>query len=268
MRDEFGDRMKEYERCYDSVLPHRIPMIIRLDGNSFSKLTVKQGYKKPFDPKFASAMANAARAAVNYISDGVIAYVQSDEISILVYSDNDRAHQFLAGRVQKLCSLLACTTANAFNKKTGLDATFDCRVFVLPPCEVNNYFLWRQKDSFKNCVSSYCVHSGVKRADKLVHGLSTNERQEWLFKYKNINVNDLPAWQRRGYCIRRVKTEVPLKDVLPKHEIALIEYEMGSVPDTTVIRQPWMVDTEIPLFSADLEYISTGGHFREPLWNG
>lgn len=38
-RDDFGDRMKTYERLSESQLIPNLPIVVRLDGKSFSKYT-------------------------------------------------------------------------------------------------------------------------------------------------------------------------------------------------------------------------------------
>src|SRR5690606_15755000 len=50
--DPLGKRMKCYERAAEAVLAPRLPVIIRLDGNSFSRLTRKLRFNKPFDERF------------------------------------------------------------------------------------------------------------------------------------------------------------------------------------------------------------------------
>src|SRR5690606_6640342 len=142
------------------------PVIIRLDGNSFSRLTRVLKLEKPFDERFNRAMDAAAIAVLEYCSGAQVAYVQSDEITILLR--NDQTHEttpFLGNRTQKITSLTAATAAVAFSQalaaelgleaRDGVRAIFDARVFVVPPAEVNNVFLWRQFDAFKNSVSTY-----------------------------------------------------------------------------------------------------------------
>lgn len=243
--DAYGDRMKGYEAVSDLVLPNRLPVIVRLDGNSFSKLTKVNKLKKPFDEKFKGWMDAAATAVLEYCSGAQFGYHQSDEISILLLNDQTRqTDPFLSNRVQKLCSLLASTASLAFSKASGIDAIFDCRVFVVPPQEVNNTFLWRQKDAFKNCVSAYCYWAlgekvGKGTARRMVHGLSTKERQEVLFRELGLNVNDLPVWQKRGSWIIRKFELKSVKDVMDPEKFKIL-VEKGKIdPDHTFVRGVW-----------------------------
>jgi tRNA(His) guanylyltransferase len=47
------DRMKAYEQATRTVLPRRLPIIVRVDGKGFSNYT-KQLPGKPFDRNFIS----------------------------------------------------------------------------------------------------------------------------------------------------------------------------------------------------------------------
>lgn len=258
--------MKGYELASEQVLPRRLPVVVRLDGNSFSKFTKRLKLEKPFDERFERAMESAARAVLEYCSGGQLGYIQSDEITILLR--NDQTHQtdpFLGNRTQKLASLLASTASVAFNEKMReydfvTPAIFDCRAFVVPPAEVNNVFLWRQKDAFKNFVSSYAYFKlkdkyGRKTAQKMLHGLSTNERQELIFQQLDININDLPVEHRRGRTVVRVTREVYLEDLMPP-TVYLERIEKGHIKrgDTT-FRSTWEVDRDIPLFNQEPDYI-------------
>lgn len=261
-----GNRMKEYEEVWDQRLPRKLPVIIRLDGNSFSQWTKKAGLKKPFDKRLALAMSVVCQSLAKYCSGPVIAYTQSDEISLLLRNDQTpQTEAFLGNRVQKLCSLLASlATVSLANTKLGQasdspPAMFDCRVFALPnKQEVNNYFLWRQLDAFKNCVSSYCYHSGVPGVRKAVHGLSTKERQEWLFKNCGVNIDKVPTWQKRGFCVRKHKQLLPLKQAV---DFATLKKAIknGQDPERLVERTKWKADWEIPEFNKETSYVYSGG---------
>lgn len=82
-RLSLGGRMKEYyEGVYNIKLPMRLPIIIRLDGKSFHTFT--KDLKKPFDTSFIGWMNETAIYLCENIQGAMIAYVQSDEISILI----------------------------------------------------------------------------------------------------------------------------------------------------------------------------------------
>lgn len=263
MSDNFGDRMKEYERASEQVLPARLPVILRLDGNSFSKLTDRK-FKKPFDQRFETAMNEAAISVMDYCSGSQVAYVQSDEITILLRNDQSvHTDPFLGNRTQKLASLTAAKATVGFNRalENETEAVFDCRVFVVPPSEVVNNFLWRQLDAFKNCVSATAYYGlkekyGRKKAQRMLHGKSTDQRQEIIFQELGINVNDIPTHRKRGRCIFNETRSVTLRETMDQEKLeTLIERGHVDDPDKKVQRGFWKIDEEIPKFSEDRNYI-------------
>lgn len=174
---DLASRMKGYEKDYRFTLDPQLPIIVRLDGNSFSKLTKKLKFKKPFDERMSQAMEYACQELIEYCSDVVLGYCQSDEITLILRNrenkDGDQK-SFLSSRVDKICSLLASRCSNAFNRslsQQGLEnvyADFDCRVFNVPLNEVINPLLWRQYDCWKNyvgIVAHVLLHENLHKVD-------------------------------------------------------------------------------------------------------
>lgn len=239
-----GDRQKDYEKTWSLKLPRRMPVLARIDGISFSQLTKKM--TKPHDEDFHQAMVAATTALLSKSAGGVLGYTQSDEITVLLRNDQTFGTEpFLANKVQKLASHLASYATAAFNTKFyslsgfGIQAAFDCRVWVVPESEVNNNFLWRQQDAFRNCVSSVVQNKlsekhGRKTAQQMLHGKNSDERQEIYFQEFGLNMNDYPTKYRRGSCV-----------------VSEAYYNEES----ECYRKRWTQDTEIPLFSQDPDYV-------------
>jgi len=256
--DNFGDRMKLFEKASDFKITTRLPVILRLDGNSFSKFTKQSGFKKPYDERFHHCMISATKSVLKYCSGAELGYTQSDEITILLRNDyTHNTDPFLANRIQKICSLVASECSIAFNKEyyeffyKPSNAIFDCRVFVVPPSEVNNVFLWRQKDCFKNCVSSVAYYTiaekyGKKTTQKMLHKLNDGQRQELLFKECGLNINDYPIKYKRGLCVVRKKKKHKLSEFM---DIKKIEKLGKKTPDF-----------KIPMFNQKPNYI--GKHLK------
>ncbi len=86
--------------------------------------------------------------------------------------------------------------------------------------EVQNYFVWRQRDCVKNSISSAAYYEiarardpsgtsyGRKQTDKMLHKLNQDERQELLFQKAGINWNDYPEIFKRGIVIFRKEVQV------------------------------------------------------------
>src|SRR3954468_24438904 len=84
LKDSLGDRMKIFENAFRHSLPIRMPVIIRVDGCHFHTYT--KDCIKPFDDKLIHAMNAVAKYLCENIQGTQLAYVQSDEISLLVHN--------------------------------------------------------------------------------------------------------------------------------------------------------------------------------------
>lgn len=150
MVDSLGDRMKLfYEDRSRYKLTRRVPVIMRLDGRAFH--TLLRVARKPYDMGVIYAMQDTAMHLIEQIQGAKCAYVQSDEISILI-TDYDKlsTEAWFDYNIQKMCSIAASMASVYFTQHYREDANFDCRVFNIPKEEVINYFRWRYKDWLRN----------------------------------------------------------------------------------------------------------------------
>lgn len=158
MNDNLGDRIKSnYEDRTRYFLPRRTHTILRLDGRAFHTYT--RGYTKPFDTVLMERFNISTTALISEIQGAKFAYLQSDEINILITDfDKIATNAWFDGNIQKICSVAASLLTSEFNKY-GLNdnlANFDARVFTIPDrIEVLNYFIWRQKDWERNSIQMY-----------------------------------------------------------------------------------------------------------------
>ena len=174
-----GRIKSNYESRSQTSLTRRVPVIMRIDGKAFHTYT--KGLDKPFDKELMNDMDQTAIYLCSKIQGAKCAYVQSDEISILI-TDYDKLETdaWFDYNVQKMTSISASLATGIFNqlrlqKMVGnefdhsdkyLDskylnsnlANFDSRVFNIPKEEVANYFLARQKDAVKNSIASVAQH--------------------------------------------------------------------------------------------------------------
>lgn len=217
MKDDLGDRMKTYESVTRNFLPRRSYTLIRVDGKAFHTYT--RGLERPFDAGLTEDMNQTAIALCKGIQGAVMAYVQSDEISVLICDfDSNETQAWYGNNLQKMCSISASIATARFNQlrlsrmivERELSFTadmavgnyplamFDSRVFQIPQrSEVVNYFIWRQKDAVRNSISS-TAQSLYSHKD--LNGKSTKEMQELIFQ-KGINWNDYDAGYKRGRVI-------------------------------------------------------------------
>lgn len=266
-----------YESRSQTHLTRRIPVIMRVDGKAFHTYT--KGLNKPFDGELMDDMDNTAIHLCQNIQGAKCAYVQSDEISILITDyDTLQTDAWFDYNVQKMCSISAGYAAGKFNQLRLLRiidkpqtrtiavndvssitlANFDSRVANYPKEEVANYFLARQKDAVKNSIASVAQSL---YSPKELHGKNDNQQQELIFQ-KGINWNDFSVGEKRGrFIVKNTYWNGELvisKEVLDKYgdynieqytkNIVLIDevfYEEDEVI-TPTIRTKWEV-IETPL---------------------
>ena len=260
-KDSLGDRMKTYEAVPKNYLTRRTPVIIRFDGKSFHTFT--KGLHKPFDNVLTTSMRETMQYLCENIQNCVLGYTQSDEITVVLcdYKKLDTAAWF-DNQVQKMVSVGASMATLAFNKafetharnvidmliddvetpdklqkycetlekriKTG--AVFDARCFNVPKEEVCNCLIWRQQDATRNSIEALAQSLFPH---KELQGLNCKKLQDKMFTEKDVNWNDLPIPMKRGTCC--------IKD------------ENGK----------WFIDTEIPVFTQDRDYVESRIYFKE-----
>lgn len=248
MKDALGDRIKgQYENRTRYYLPRRAYTIIRVDGRAFHTYT--RGLARPFDHDFMEDMNATAAALCTEIQGAVFAFLQSDEVSILVTDfGQDDTEAWFDGNLQKMVSIAASTATAAFNAcraERGLNsrATFDGRAFTIPdPTEVENYFVWRQQDATRNSIA---MAAQARFSQKQLQGVSCEQMQEMLFG-EGINWNDYPVGCKRG---RAVVRETRIEDV------TYINKRTGGVSVAEgVARSAWVV-AEPPVFTQDRDWL-------------
>jgi tRNA(His) 5'-end guanylyltransferase len=206
MKDDLGTRIKEqYENRTRYCLPRRTYTIIRLDGKTFHTFT--RGCQKPFDQDLINVMNLTAEALCKEIQGAQFAYVQSDEISILLTDfENINTDAWFDGNIQKIVSVTASLATGYFNAycekieslKDKNIAFFDARVFTIPDhIEVENYFIWRQKDAVRNSIA---MVAQSLYSHKELEGKSQSEQQDMIHA-KGQNWNDTPDGFKRGRFI-------------------------------------------------------------------
>ena len=263
--DSLGDRMKGYENISRIYLTRRTPVIIRIDGKAFHTFT--RGFRRPFDSILMSTMRDTAKFLCEHISGCRLAYVQSDEISLLLTDYETKETQpWFDNNLQKLVSIAASMATlefnrqffrtvtelqddivfhptsteaawgkfeesnwNAYSKAIDGGAMFDARAFILPKEEVCNYFIWRQQDATRN---SILMVAQSYFSHNEMQGKTCDVLQDMLFSARNVNWNDYPTDQKRGTCIIKKQAEV-----------------------NGVIRNKWTCDLDIPIFTQDRNYI-------------
>ena len=274
VNDELGIRMKTYyEQIPKTKLMRRIPVAIRIDGKAFHTFT--KGFQKPFDEVLIKSMQETMKYLCENVQGCVFGYTQSDEITlILVDYKNLNSSAWFDYEVQKMCSIAASMATMVFNKAfkrnynywknktfpinylghlnapitmSEVDlmstydkaiekgAMFDARVFNIPKEEVANLIYWRQLDATRNSIQ---MVGQANFSQKQLHKKNCNDIQDMLMLEKGINWNDYPTHLKRGSCC--IKKPFKINE--------------GTEQET--IRNKWIIDNEIPIFTQDKDYIN------------
>jgi len=221
-KDSIGNRMKAYyEDRYRFSLTRRTPVIMRLDGRAFHTLTRRMD--KPFDGTFSDVMNETAIFLCSEIQGAKCAYVQSDEISILITDfDTLTTDAWFDYNIQKMTSISA-GMASVFFYWHGLTEgypVFDSRVFNLPKEEVCNYFIWRQLDWIRNSVQ---MLAQSHFSQKQLHGKNQPAMHEMLHEI-GVNWADLPErWKNGTFIVKPAQAWEPYSDIIFKENRISIE---------------------------------------------
>lgn len=210
-KDDLGERMKSYE-SHETLRRSmkRLPICVRMDGNAFHTFT--RGLERPFDRGFSRAMIETAKFLVEK-TQAQIAYTQSDEITLVYWSDNWDAEPLFGGKLFKLTSILASRTTGKFMQmipehipsKIGKIPAFDARVFQVPDLhEAANLLLWRWIDARKNSIS---MAAQAEFSPKQIHGKPASARLTML-KERGIDwEKDFPDHLKWGTFVQRRTVE-------------------------------------------------------------
>lgn len=239
------ERMNFYESRQKRNLIFRLPIIMRIDGRAFHTFT--KDFERPFDDLFIDMMNTIGLYLCENVMSVKMAYLQSDEINLLIYQDNPESMWFdnneakLLSITSSLASAVGMKWLFDKNIKKGTIISFDSRIITLPKEEVINYFIWRQNDWNRNSLQmlarKYFSHHELTNKKKA-------ELHECIFKAGD-NWNNLPDYLRRGRCVVKKETIITVDN----------EYFFGPV-----IRKKWKIDNEIPIFSSNRDYITQ--HFE------
>ena len=181
----------------------RGPLVVRADGRGFGKIL--RDAEKPYDIRFATAMAAAARMFVEGSGlSPALAFTFSDEVNLLFPAAPFR------GRLEKIDSVVAGSLSGLLSIGLGRAVAMDARSIPLCTGEISGYFAERQDEAWRNHVFSSGFYALIdegrrpKEAMDLLMGMKEGEIHEFLF-CRGINLAKSPAWQRRGILIRRIE---------------------------------------------------------------
>ena len=216
------------------------PIVVRIDGRGFHRIAETWGLARPFDGRFARAMADVSRMLI--AESGLspdLAYTFSDEISLYF------SHLPYSGRVEKIDSVTASYAASALTiaMQSQVPVSFDARIIQVTPALAVRYLIDRQAEAWRNHVNAVCQHTlaseGRSRREtaRVLRGLSSAELHELMFS-RGINLAKTPAWQRRGILIYRSAKEVEGFNPVEGHLVRSVRTAVRCDSDPPVFSSP------------------------------
>ena len=235
-----ASRMKSYEHVETLLKFDKTkPLYIRVDGRGFSRFTrgmAREDAGKSdnedkvlqdvpgFSSKFSDAMQQTAKYLLDQ-TDATLAYVQSDEISLVFKPVEGTSEIFFTSEKQKIVSTIASLATAKFlfvaleywpERCKKVLPTFDCRALELPnEAEVANTILWRCRDGTRNSINTICR---MFHSSKSLHGVNSKDMLKML-EEAGIDFGKIPRHLREGTFYKKEG------EVIPDEEFATMSFE-------------------------------------------
>jgi tRNA(His) 5'-end guanylyltransferase len=261
MPQTLQQRQIAYENSYDYNIIGKIPVILKIDGRNFSRLT--KSVEKPYCFKTSSLLSGTMLALVKQIEGAVFGYQYSDKIIIIIKNDSKtETDPWFGNRVQKLSSIASSLATFEFlnnfwqiDEPPSLEGSilFTTHVFGIPDVtEVINYCIYRQFRCLKYAIDqatySFFLPKYGRQTKDLLEDKGTEERRELLIS-EGFDFDGLTHAFRYG----------------------IGSYLIPNIVNTNhgqATHHKWVLDTEIPLFANNKEFlrtiISTGSDVFRP----
>ena len=133
--EKLSDKMKRLENLVNYTLEKKKPVILRIDGRSFSKFT--KNLDKPFDEDLSRMFQNVCKNLHTEMDNVKFIYSTSDEISILLTDwTNANTDAWYNYRLQKLVSVASSVVTVRFNEQIQDTINDYVRKFTSEPLEL------------------------------------------------------------------------------------------------------------------------------------
>ena len=204
------ERMKSLQATRDYKLDKDSYILCHIDGRAFSKM-IKKRFRLPFDDEFMRMMDDTAAYVCENVQGAKLAYVQSDEISIVITNFKYEVGELLQGssffdyRLCKLQSIIASLATAKFNqlytiRMLSMDSDksfnqqinempliqFDCKCWDVKMYEdMFAWFKFRQNDCIRNSkqqfAQAYCSHKDLlnKNSDEQILYCKLKTGNDW-----------------------------------------------------------------------------------------
>ena len=229
------ENMTLKEKCYayqheaNYFLDEDKYIIAHLDGRSFSKM-VKNKFEKPFDDFFIDTMNQTAIYLCKEVHGAKFAYVQSDEISLIIKKNREESHVFFDGRVCKMQSIMTSLATAKFNQLMMLNEAkkvkkasrllcvtipdlieraplyqFDCKVWNVDNAnDAMAWILFRNIDCVRNSkqqtAQTWLTYNDLVR-------LNADQQIELLKERIGVDWNGFEDGKKFGRIVKRVQKD-------------------------------------------------------------
>jgi tRNA(His) 5'-end guanylyltransferase len=188
MPQTLKQRQQLYERAYDLNIIPRLPIIIKLDGWNFSKVT--KSVDKPFCNKTSALFTGTMVALVKQIENVVFGYQYLDKIVLVLKNNNPNYDPWFNNSIQDLVSVASGLATDAFrtnhlNMEDPPDLygsfVFRTHAFALPDInETINYLISEQISCYQSAVTNAAL-SKVPASD--LHDKNIEDRKNVLAEF-------------------------------------------------------------------------------------
>lgn len=246
MEVSLSDRIKSYQDLSDHQLMKRLPVVIVLNGRSFSKLSSL--VEKPFCAHFMELMCASMVKLCQELDGVVFSFTFNDQIVIVLRNDQTNSTDaWYNNKIQAMVSAASSLATLEFNKikdskqlKLLGDGIFTAKAFVVPNiAELTNTIIHMQQTCFHTALSQACFYELLKHydADKvknILKGKAPKDKSEILFNECKVDFNSYPLPFKRGVAAYRT----------PRFNSKAKE-----------IRHKLILNDELPLFTQEKDWL-------------
>lgn len=266
--------LKEKCEYYRSLTDYRLLpngyVLVMIDGKNFSSL-IKNKFKKPFDNWFINTMNKTAEHLCKNIQGVRGAFVQSDEISLLIKDDTNTCMPF-DGRLCKLNSIIPALPTSFFTKEiikhfifthegdslsylntldysanyieniidTMKDYVFDCKSWVVPSQnDAFAWFLYRQIDCVRNSKQQFCQ---TYVPHKKLCGKNTDEQVQLCMTETGHDWNTISDDKKYGrFLYKKLVTKMNDKgEEYQRHVWDIISFDLTNLENRETLVYKWL----------------------------
>ncbi len=238
------DRISSYEEVANYKFLPKLPVIIQINGRSFSKVTSL--LDKPFCEKFSNCISTTMLNVCLEVEGAVFAYHFNDEITIILRNDqNADTIPWFDNKIQKIVSICSSiATLNFSNLSNSMDlnlmgdSVFTCSAYTAPSIlEAIHILVSKQHQNLQSAIQSACFYELLKKYDKntikeMLTGLSIDDKVGLLFQECDIDFNNYPMAFKRGIACYRAPKVI-----------------------NDVVKNKWVLNKDLPIFTQDHSFL-------------